>query len=132
MLAQASLTADHDVPADRTAPRDAYLCRNDAVIADMDVVADLHEIVDFDAAPDLRYAQRAAIDRGAAADLDIVADFNTTYLWKFPVFALAENIAEAVAANYHSRMEGHAGPDVCAWIDSYARKQPAILADEGA
>ena len=64
------------------------------------VVADLHQIIDFDAGADPSCAERTPIDGGAAADFDVVADFNLAHLWKFPVLAFAEDIAEAVAADY--------------------------------
>jgi hypothetical protein len=102
------------------------------VLTDLDIVTDLDEIIDFNAGANPGGAQRAPIDRGAAADLNVVADFDRTYLWKFPVFPFAEDVAEAVTADHDAGMQGHAGPNMCARIKSYAWMEPAAFADRGA
>ena len=44
------------------------------------VVGDLHQVVDLGAGADARGLEGAAIDRGAGADLDVVADLDVAQL----------------------------------------------------
>src|SRR5262245_26526088 len=71
---------DHGRAADRAAAPDvgaagdAGARRDRGVRADAHVVADLDLVVELDALLDHRVVQRAAVDRGVGADLDVVAD----------------------------------------------------------
>ncbi len=64
---------DHMILKDRGA-RDTALRNQNAGFANPHVVADHHEVVDPGARTDPRVVQRAAIDRGVGADLDIALD----------------------------------------------------------
>ena len=51
-----------------------------AVLADSNVVTNLHQVVELDAVLENRVLQRAAINAGIGADLDIIADHNRAEL----------------------------------------------------
>ena len=51
-----------------------HLRHDDAMAPDRHVVADLDQIVDLGALADHGVADRAAVDGGAGADLDVVLD----------------------------------------------------------
>ena len=60
--------------ADGGTAGNAGLRGDHGVFADLDVVRDLDEIVEFRSAPDDGGFQRAAVDAGVGADLDVVFD----------------------------------------------------------
>ena len=61
-----------------------------AVPPDLHIVADLHQIIDLGALADHRVAQRAAVDRGAGADLDIVLNDDPAQLRNFDMAGRAK------------------------------------------
>ena len=97
--------------------------------ADAHVMPHVHEVVDLRARPDHRVIDAAAIDRGVCPDLDIIADYAAAYVRNLLVRAIAEHIAEAVAANASARMNQHPPPDSRSRVDAHAREQARVVAD---
>src|SRR5690606_38386778 len=114
---QHRVVADLDVAEDRNAAGDhttlSYLraaghARHSGhrrVRADAHVVSDLHEVVELDAVLDHRVLDRAAVDRGVRADVDVVADHDRAELRDLDpasAFRTAEirREAEAVGADH--------------------------------
>src|SRR5208282_4638017 len=65
------------------------------------------EIVDLRPLPNHRVPIRAAVDRDARADLDVVLDDDATDLRHLEVAARPEREAEAVLPDMRSRMNDH-------------------------
>src|SRR5271156_4563079 len=108
MFGDAYLARQDDLAAYLATAGDPRLRGYYRVLSDFHVVADLHQVVDLDPGADPGGAQGTAIDSGSAADFDAVADLDSAYLWKFPLLALAEDIAEAIAAYHDARMQDDA------------------------
>ena len=64
-------------------PDKAGLRRDHDVLPDLAVVADVNEVVDLCSAPNARFVERAAIDRGVRSDLDVILDDQPSHLRKF-------------------------------------------------
>src|SRR5690606_11653450 len=79
--------------------------------ADPHVVSDLDEIVDLGAFPDDRVGQRASVDRGIRADLDIVLDDDPADLRDLLRPGTPRGKAEAVLSDPHTRMNDDAVAD---------------------
>jgi hypothetical protein len=75
------------------------------VRADMAVVADLDLVVELDAVLDDGVGQRAAVDRGVGADVDVVADQHAPGLRNLDVDAVLAREAEAVGADHGARVQ---------------------------
>jgi len=131
MLGDAYLTGQDDLAAYLATAGDARLRGYYRVLSDFRVVADLHQVVDLDPGAYPRGAQGPAIDGGSAADFDVVADLDAAYLWKFPLLAIPEDIAEAVAAYHDARIYDDARANPYARIKSYTRIKMAVLTDTG-
>src|SRR5918996_545040 len=90
--------ADRYVAADVGAAGDADAARDRAVRADAHVVANLDLVVELDALLDHRVVERAAVDRGVGADLDVVADAHAPDLRDLhPATPLATLVAALLA-----------------------------------
>ena len=95
---------------------------NDHVVGDMD------QVVDFRALADDGGAERAAVNGGIGADLDIVVDDDVAELKHFPVAALVEHIAEAVRADDRAGVDGDAMAELRLPIQHDIREQADIVA----
>src|SRR5258708_24693109 len=102
-MAEAELPGDDRVVPKNAGTGNAGLRRNHSMRSDLHVVADMHQIVELDAFRDARVVQRAAVDGGVRADLDIVANFYNSRLRKFPVAAFAECVAKSIRAEHRAR-----------------------------
>src|SRR5205814_9569459 len=91
----ADLARDDDVVTRLARPGDAHLADEDVVPADLAVVRDHDAVVDLRAGADPRRAEGAAVDRGAGADLDVVADLDPAELRHLDVPAVLASVAEA-------------------------------------
>ena len=80
VIDDADLAGHHDVIAGAARAGDAHLADEQVVLADLAVVADLHQVVDLGAGADARRLEGAAVDGGAGADLDVVADLDVAEL----------------------------------------------------
>src|SRR5215470_11792182 len=74
MAGEPGAAADHAALADRGAAGDADIGGDRRMCADVHVVRDLDEVVELDALLDHRVIDRAAVDSGVGADLDVRAD----------------------------------------------------------
>src|SRR5262245_17206957 len=92
----ADLAGHHDVVAGAARPGDAHLADEQVVPADLTVVGHLHEVVDLGSLADAGRLEGAAVDGGAGADLDVVAQLNVAELRHLDVPAVVEAVAEAV------------------------------------
>ena len=120
MPGNAHLSGQKHVLLQHGTSRQTRLRANDIVLAHHAVVAHLHQAVDLGAAPHARLAERGAVDRSEALDLDIVLHDRHARLHDLvmrPVGALRK--PEAIAAHHHAVLQNHAIAD------------PAILAHRG-
>src|SRR5258705_13601891 len=99
------------------------------MLANLHVVPDVDKIVEFDALGDAGVVQRAAIDGRVRADFDIVRNLHDADLRKFPVAAIAIDIAETVRANDCSRMNLGTMTDPSARVHGYVRMEATVFAD---
>jgi hypothetical protein len=105
----AGLPEQHDAVLEHGRARDAGLRDDEALLTDTAVVSDLHQVVDLGAAADPRVAQRAAIDRGVGADLDVVGDPHAPDLVRLgEAAALLARVAESAAADHDAGLQNHA------------------------
>src|SRR3954463_7438175 len=96
---------------------------NAHVVADLDVVVELHAFLEH------RIVDRAAIDGGVRADLDIVTDHHAPDLRDLDPSALVGGEAEAVGADYGAGVHDDPRPEHAVRIDDRSRIQAAIVAD---
>src|SRR5262249_28325062 len=137
VIGDADLPRDHDVVARTRRAGDADLADDQVVPADAAIVRDLHEVVDLRAAPDKRYRERAAVDRRAGADLDVVLEFDRTELRNLLMLAGVEPIAEAVRPDHGVGVNEDAMTDNRPVIQHRVRvdddiiAEPTIRSDDG-
>ena len=74
-------------------------------------------------------SQRAAVDAGVGADLDVVADAHRAELLDLLPAALVGREAEAVGTDDRAAMQDAARADAAALADHHLRRQPRVLAD---
>ena len=72
VVADAHLAGEDCAVANRARAGDAGAHDEDGVFADVAVVADVDEVVELCAAADAGFSERAAVDGGVGADLDVV------------------------------------------------------------
>src|SRR5579872_378297 len=94
----AYLSCDDDVVTDTRAACDAGLRADRAVTTDLNVVRDLHEVIDLRAGADARGAGDRAIDRGARADLDAIAEHDVAQLRDLYLLAADAREPETIPA----------------------------------
>src|SRR5688500_10762234 len=122
--------ADDDVPSDARAAGDADAAGHRAVRADAHVVADLDLVVELDALLDHRVVERAAVDRGVGADLDVVADAHAADLRDLDPAALVGRDAEAVGADDRPGMHHDSLSKKAFRVNHDTRIQAAVIADD--
>src|SRR5207302_9856026 len=93
------------------------------VVADLDLVIELHALLDH------RVVDRAAVDRGVGADLDVVADVHAANLGDLDPAALVLGDADAVAADHRAGVNDGVRADRAARIDHHPGIKRAVLAD---
>src|SRR5690349_1132191 len=120
------------MPADVGAAGDAGAAGDRGVRANAHVVAHLDLVVELDALFEHRIVDRAAIDRGVGADLDVVADAYGADLRNLDPAALFLGDAEAVGADHGTGMDDDARADRATGIYHYPRIQGAVVADRDA
>ena len=123
------LAGQRDPPADRRTTRDPDLRDDDRMRPDPHVVRDVDQVVDLDAVPDLRLADRTAVDRRVRPDLHVRADSAAADLRHLPMRAVREDVAEAVHAHTHARMQDAPRPDAHARIERHVGMEHHILGD---
>src|SRR4029077_4865671 len=93
------------------------------VVADLDLVVELHAFLDD------RIVERAAVDRGGCADLDIIADPHAADLRDLHPAPVVVGDAEAVGADHGARVHDDAPSQRAAGIEHHARIEAAVVAD---
>ncbi len=121
VFADTDLAAKDGTILDDAGAGDTGLGGDDDVAADDAVVADMDEVVDLGAAADAGLAERAAVDGGIRADVDVVFDGEGSLLWEEEVLAGAgmARVAEAPCAED--------GPGL--YVDEIAKGGPGIEGD---
>ncbi len=129
----AGLPADHAARTDAGAAGDPGTTRHDGVLAHAHVVRDLNEVVELDAVADHGVVERAAVDRGVGADLDVVADDDAAGLRDLdPGAGALAREAEAVGADDHARVQDAVLADHAVVIDADVGVEPGATPDAGA
>src|SRR5262249_54731507 len=122
--------ADRAVPADAGAARHPGAARHRRVRSDAAVVADLDLVVELDAVLDHRIVERAAVDGGVGADLDVVADAHHADLGNLdPAPGLVLRAAEPVGADHRAGMHDDPLAEGAAVIHHHARIKAAPASD---
>ena len=111
------------LPAMPDAARDHGVRADHAVVADLDLVVELHAVLDHGV------VERAAVDGGVGADLDVVADAHRAHLRDLHPAARVGRHAEAVGADHHARVQDAAVADGAVVVDRDARVQARVVAD---
>src|SRR5437879_2269722 len=101
----------------------ADLPHDQAVPAHHHVVGDMDQVVNFRALPNHGGPQRAAVNGGIGADLDVVVDDDVPELEHFPVAALVQHVAETVRPDYRAGMDGDAVADLRLTIEDNIREE---------
>src|SRR3569623_216717 len=124
-------TADGAVATDFRAAGDAGAGGNRGVRTDRHVVRHLDQVVELDALLDHRVFQRPAVDGGAGADLDIVADQHAADLRELLPAAVVRRKTEAVRADHAARVQDGTIPHFAAVIQRDVGVQQTVVADAG-
>ena len=72
------------------------------VLADPHVVPDLHQVVELDAIFENCVLQRAPVNAGVGADLDVIADLNRTQLFNLDPLTIMRGKAKTISAYHHA------------------------------
>src|SRR5690606_33996944 len=88
--------------------------------ADAAIVANLHEVVDLGPLPDHRVTERATIDRGIRADLDIVLDDRPAELRDLAIGRAVGEPAEPLGADARSGLDDDVVADMGAFYRAVA------------
>ena len=107
MSGDARLTAEGGEIADGARSRDAGLGDQHRMATDDDVVADLHQIVDLRPLADHGVAVRAAVNRYAGADLDIILNDDAADLRHFEMPPRPKGESEAILSDMRAGMNNH-------------------------
>src|SRR5207245_9797774 len=131
VVRESRLAREEDVVLDVSAPRDARLAGDETAPAEATVVPDLHEVVDLGSRADHRVVHAAAIDRRVGPDLHVVPDGAATHLgnlaWRLAV--LPRDVAEAVRAESHARVQNDAVAHDRAAVAHHLRQQLDVVAE---
>ena len=92
------------------------------------VVRHMDEVVDLRAFANDGGAERAAVNGGIGADLDVVVDDDIAELKHFPVAALVQHVTEAVRADDGAGMDGDAMAELRSPIQDDIREQADVVA----
>ena len=96
--------------------------------ADMHVVRHLYLVVELHTLLDHGVVQRAAVDGGIGADLDMIADDHTADLLNLQPPACIHRKAETVGTDHRAGMHDDMSSDDAAVIDSHAGIEPGMFA----
>src|SRR6266850_1383999 len=121
--------ADGAMPADVGAAGDAGAAGDRGVGADAHVVADLDLVVELDALLHHRVVDRAAVDGGIRADLDIVADAHRADLRDLDPAPLILGDAETVGADHRAGMDDHPLSYAALRVNHHPWVEASVVAD---
>src|SRR2546423_13050612 len=108
MIAEANLSADNAVIFNRDTAADSGLGGAHAPFATIAVVPDVNHVIELRSFANSSAAERAAIDRGIGAQLDIVFNNDRANLRKLVITDVAANIPEAIRADDDAGMQNYA------------------------
>src|SRR6476619_1088511 len=129
MPADHGAAADPAIAADARAAGDAYAAGDRGVRPDVAVVPDLDLVVELDTFFDHGVVERAAIDRGIGAHLDVVAEHHSSDLRNLVPAPVFPGETEAIGPDHCARMQDHALADDAVVVNGDVGIQPAIAAD---
>src|SRR3989338_8788065 len=112
-----SAAGNADTSGDRGMRADAHVVRN------LNLVVQLHSVLDH------RVVQRAAVDGGVRADLDIIADHHAADLRNLDPAPLVHRDAETVRTDHRAGMRDQVVADHAVMINNNMRVQPGMAAD---
>src|SRR4051812_18514305 len=111
MARNADLTAEHDTVANLRATGNTTLGGNNHVFPHLHIMADLYEVINLAARTDDGVRACAAVDAGAGADSDIVANQHAAELRHFDNAFAAGGETESVLTDMDAAMHDDAGAD---------------------
>src|SRR5690606_14276136 len=124
------LAADHAARADLRTAGDTGAAGHDGVVTDAYVVGNLDQVVELHAITDHGVVERAAVDRGVGADLDVAADDDPTGLRNLdPGAGALACETETVGADDHARMQDAVLADHAVVIDRDVGVQASAAPD---
>ena len=131
VLAEADLAAEDGSVLDDAGAGDAGLRGDDDVAADHAVVGDVDEVVDLRALADAGLAERAAVDGGVGADLDVVGDDERALLGEGEVLAGGgvAGVAEAGCAEHCAGLDDDAVANGGSSVDRDVGEDGAVVAE---
>src|SRR5207245_879760 len=106
---------------------DANLADQQVVRTDAAVVGDHHKVVDLRPQADARGLEGAAVDGGAGADLDVIADLDAAQLRHLDVASLVLAIAEAIGAEDGVSVDDDAVAEHAALVEDSLRIQGHVI-----
>src|SRR5437879_7441168 len=123
--ADGAVRSDARAACDTCTPGHRGMCTHAHVVADLDLVVELDAILDH------RVVERAAVDRGVCADLDVVAYHGAPGLRNLDPASGIRCHAETVCADHHAGVDQGALAYDAPGIDRHRGTQAAILPDRG-
>src|SRR3569833_2082323 len=128
VIAQPHLARQHHAIFQHHAAGKPGLTGYDAVAPDAAIVRDHDQIIELGALADHRVRQRAAIDGGAGADLDIVLDDDPAKLRQLKIVGAGGGKSETRLADGGAGQNDNPVADI-GMADAHARADLAVLAD---
>src|SRR5262249_33063723 len=129
MIGDSDLPTNDDATANRAGAGNSRLRGNHNLCANLHIVSDMDQVIQFYAFGDARVVERAAIDRGVCANLDVVADFHNSSLRKLPILPFSESVSKAVRADHRSRMNFDPMSDSNVVIQDHTWMNAAVFAN---
>src|SRR5437588_5756423 len=129
VVAESDLTANHAVIFNRHAAADSGLRRDHHPLSNVAVMTDMNHIIEFRAASDSRSSQRAPIDAGVRAQLNIIFNDDRTDLRKFVIAQVAAHVPEPIGADDNPRVENHSIANGHSVFDENIRMNNAVSTD---
>ena len=123
--------AQHTVISHRCGPRDADAAADHAVRSDAAIVPDLNLIINLRAVSDYCVIQRAAVNRGIGADLNIVTDRDAAHLRDLDPFPGERRETEAFTADRGTHIDDHTASHVAVVTHLGLREKMRVFADFG-
>src|SRR5437016_6080475 len=129
VVAESDLTANHAVVFNRHAAADSGLRRDHHPLSNVAVMTDMNHIIEFRAASDSRSSQRAAIDAGVRAQLNIIFNDDRADLWKVVIAQVAAHVPEPIGADDYTGMQNDPVTNRHAVFEKNIRMNQAIASD---
>src|SRR5262249_16769256 len=108
---------------------DAHLADQEVVRADPAIVANHHQVVDLGALANARRLERAAVDRRAGTNLDIITDLDVAQLRHLDVASAVLPIATAIGTEDGMSVNDDAVAEHAAIVEDGVRIQGHVVAE---